>query len=106
MKSYTTELLASQASPLYQVTVIEQDDSILQFQIAINNPEKLDAVVLEAYKSIKNPAAPKEPTYKEKRKSEYPPVEDYLDGIVKNDQDQVQRYIDACNAVKAKYPKE
>jgi hypothetical protein len=106
MKSYTTEILASQASPLFQVTVIEDDDSTLQFQIATNDVNNLNAVVSEAYQSIKNPTAPKEPTYKEKRKSEYPPVEDYLDGIVKGDQDQVQQYIDTCNAVKAKYPKE
>jgi len=43
--------------------------------------------------------------YKEKRKREYPPMEDYLDGIVKGDQDQIQEYIDECLAVKAKYPK-
>ena len=41
-----------------------------------------------------------------KRQAEYPPFTDYLDGIVKGDQAQVQAYIDACNAVKAKYPKE
>jgi len=40
-----------------------------------------------------------------KRQSEYPPMSDYLDGIVKGDQTQVQAYIDACLAVKAKYPK-
>ena len=30
---------------------------------------------------------------------------DYIDGIVKGDTAQVQTYIDACLAVKAKYPK-
>lgn len=40
-----------------------------------------------------------------KRAAEYPPMADYLDGIVKGDQAQVQAYIDACLAVKAKYPK-
>jgi hypothetical protein len=30
---------------------------------------------------------------------------DYLDGIVKGDDAQVQAYIDACLAVKNKYPK-
>ncbi len=30
---------------------------------------------------------------------------DYLDGIVKGDDTQVQKYIDDCLAVKAKYPK-
>lgn len=46
-----------------------------------------------------------EETYKEKRLREYPPFTEYLDGITKGDAAQVQRYIDACLAVKAKYPK-
>jgi hypothetical protein len=43
--------------------------------------------------------------YKELRAKEYPAITDYLDGIVKGDNAQVQAYIDACLAVKAKYPK-
>ena len=43
--------------------------------------------------------------YKELRAKEYPPITDYIDGIVKGDNAQVQAYIDACLAVKAKYPK-
>jgi hypothetical protein len=43
--------------------------------------------------------------YKTNRAEEYPPMADYLDGIVKGDQTQIQAYIDACLAVKAKYPK-
>lgn len=39
------------------------------------------------------------------RAAEYPPMTDYLDGVVKGDQAQIQAYIDACLAVKAKYPK-
>lgn len=49
---------------------------------------------------------PVPPTYAELRAAEYPDFRDYLDGIVKGDQAQVQAYIDACLAVKAKYPKE
>lgn len=45
-------------------------------------------------------------TYAEKRAAEYPPVADYMDSIVKGDDTQKQAYIDACLAVKAKYPKE
>lgn len=45
------------------------------------------------------------PTYRDLRALEYPPAADYLDGIVKGDAAQVQAYIDACLAVKAKYPK-
>ena len=43
--------------------------------------------------------------YIAKRIAEYPPITDYLDGVVKNDQVQIQAYIDACQAVKTKYPK-
>lgn len=43
--------------------------------------------------------------YQRKRKAEYPPIEDYLDAVVKGDSGQLQRYTDACLAVKAKYPK-
>ena len=43
--------------------------------------------------------------YIAKRAAEYPPITDYIDGVVKGDQAQIQAYIDACLAVKAKYPK-
>jgi hypothetical protein len=43
--------------------------------------------------------------YKRLRKPEYPPITDYLDGVAKGDQDQIDAYIAACLAVKAKYPK-
>ena len=33
------------------------------------------------------------------------PLADYLDGLVKGDQAQIAKYIAACLAVKAKYPK-
>lgn len=44
-------------------------------------------------------------TYAQKRVAEYPPMADYIDGIVKGDQAQVDAYVAACMAVKAKYPK-
>lgn len=43
--------------------------------------------------------------YARKRESEYPPVTDYLDGVVKGNQAQIDAYIAACQAVKTKYPK-
>ena len=46
------------------------------------------------------------PTYQELRTKEYPPYADYLDGVVKGDQAQIDKYIADCLAVKAKYPKE
>jgi len=43
--------------------------------------------------------------YQRKRAIEYPPITDYLDGVVKGDQEQIDDYIAACQAVKTKYPK-
>jgi hypothetical protein len=44
--------------------------------------------------------------YKYQRAAEYPPMADYIDGVVKGDQAQIDAYIAACMAVKAKYPKD
>lgn len=43
--------------------------------------------------------------YQRLRAIEYPDFREYLDGIVKEDQAQIDAYIAACQAVKAKYPK-
>jgi len=45
------------------------------------------------------------PTYTQLRASAYPPIQDYLDGIVKGDSAQVKAYIAACLAVKNRFPK-
>lgn len=60
-------------------------------------------------KDIPEPEVEPEPpplTYVQKRGMEYPSPFDYLDGVVKGDQAQIDAYIAACQAVKAKYPKE
>ena len=64
---------------------------------AEGNPVAYDKAAAQAYADAQ--------AYKAKRAAEYPPITDYLDGIIKGDQAQVQAYIDACLAVKAKYPK-
>ena len=43
--------------------------------------------------------------YARKRKAAYPDIYDYMDGIVKNDQTQINKYIADSQAVKARYPK-
>lgn len=77
-----------------------QDEFIKEGLIAITNAEA-DAIRVANQQTAFNAL-----TYAEKRRSEYPPMTDYLDGVVKGDQAQIQAYIDACLAVKAKYPKE
>jgi hypothetical protein len=44
-------------------------------------------------------------SYSELRQQEYPPMEDYLDGIVKGDQAQIDKYIADCLEIKQKHPK-
>ena len=65
---------------------------------AQGNPIAIDMVAVNAWV---DPEA-----YKAQRASEYPSITDYLDGVVKGDQAQIDKYIADCLAVKAKYPKE
>ena len=62
-----------------------------------NNEVAYDKAAVQAYVDAH--------AYIAKRASEYPPMTDYLDAIVKNDQAQIDKYIADCLAVKAKYPK-
>lgn len=39
------------------------------------------------------------------RENAYPPMKDYLDAVVKGDQEAIDNYIAKCKAVKEKYPK-
>lgn len=62
------------------------------------NKVEIDLVAVDAW--VKPNA------YKAKRQAEYPPITDYLDGVVKGNQAQIDKYIAGCLAVKTKYPKE
>jgi hypothetical protein len=77
-------------------TVVTIDDGTGAFDTNGNKVE-IDLALVNAWV---DPEA-----YKAKRAAEYPSYTDYLDGIVKGDDAQVQAYIDACNAVKNRYPK-
>ena len=79
---------------LYPNVVLTRDDVAYDKdnnEVAYDNDAVEALVASEAYKAL--------------RAAEYPDFRDYLDGIVKGDQEQIQAYIDACQAVKAKYPK-
>ena len=64
---------------------------------ADGNEVAYDKAAVEAYVAAH--------AYIAKRQAEYPPYTNYLDGIVKGDQAQIDAYIAACQAVKTKYPK-
>jgi hypothetical protein len=75
------------------VVTIRGDDAF----DADGNPVTYDETVVQAYIDAH--------AYIAKRQAEYPPMTDYLDGIAKGDQAQINKYIADCQAVKAKYPK-
>ena len=75
------------------VAVIRGDDAF----DADGNPVTYDETAVQAYIDAH--------AYKAKRQAEYPNVIDYIDGVVKGDQAQIDKYIADCLAVKAKYPK-
>jgi hypothetical protein len=64
---------------------------------ANGNQVSYDEVAVQAYIDSK--------AYIAKRQAEYPSFINYLDGVVKGDQAQIDKYIADCQAVKAKYPK-
>ena len=76
-----------------QVITINGDEAF----DAEGNPVVYDKVAVQAYVDAH--------AYIAKRAAEYPPITDYLDGVVKGDQAQIDKYIADCQAVKAKYPK-
>jgi hypothetical protein len=61
------------------------------------NKVEYDAVAVQQYVDAH--------AYIAKRQAEYPNLLDYIDGVVKGDQAQIDAYIAACQAVKNKYPK-
>ena len=84
-----------------QVTVIDEGVGAFDAQ---GNQVTIDNTLVQA-EVIRLQAEYEAKQYQRDRAKEYPDFKDYLDGIVKGDTAQVQAYIDACNAVKAKYPK-
>ena len=75
------------------VVTIRGDDAF----DADGNPVTYDETAVQAYIDAH--------AYIAKRQAEYPPMTDYLDGVAKGDQAQINKYIADCLAVKAKYPK-
>ena len=101
--NYTKEKLGDKH---YKVNVIiDEIEHTFQCIVANDTEEDLDAIVQWNIDNINAPEVLFEPSYADKRKAEYPPIKDYLDGIVKNDQNQIDTYILACKEVKLKYPK-
>lgn len=91
----------------YYKVIIELNNVEHIFNCVLANDTKkdLDDMVQWNIDNLNAKPVIPEPTYADKRKAEYPPIEEYLDAIVKKDQAKVDKYIADCLAVKAKYPK-
>lgn len=87
---------------MHTTTVNVTTGEIVQIPYTLEEQAKYD-IKQAAWAAERSALAATE--YQRLRAAEYPPITDYIDGIVKGDQAQVQAYIDACLAVKAKYPK-
>ena len=79
---------------LYPQIAVIRDDIAYD---ANNNEVVYDKDAVQAYVDAH--------AYIAKRAAEYPQITDYIDGVVKGDQVQIDKYIADCIAVKAKYPK-
>jgi acid stress-induced BolA-like protein IbaG/YrbA len=75
------------------VVTIRGDDAF----DAQGNPVTYDEIAVQAYIDAH--------AYIAKRQAEYPPITDWIDGMVKGDQAQIDKYIADCLAVKERYPK-
>lgn len=77
-----------------------EDQPVLEGLIAISEEEKDEILAqreMDRFNSL---------SYAIKRRRAYPPMEEYLDAIVKGDQAQLENYIQKCLEVKSLYPKQ
>jgi hypothetical protein len=100
---YTKEKLGEKYYKV--ITTVNGIEHIFHCIVANDTQEDLNELVQWNIDNLNTTPVIYEPTYADKRKAEYPPIEDYLDGVVKGDQAQIDTYIAACQAVKDKYPK-
>jgi len=89
-------------NPKAEVTVIGEDTNNIEWKNG-TQPIPANEILAKQQELI---AEYNSNQYQRDRANEYPDFKDYLDGIVKGDQAQIDKYIADCLAVKAKYPKE
>jgi hypothetical protein len=100
---YTKEKIRDNA---YKVkTIVNGVEHTFNCVVANDTKADLNELVQWNIDNLSAPFVEPQLSYADKRKSEYPPIENYIDGVVKGNQTQIDEYIAACLAVKAKYPK-
>ena len=89
-------------NPTAQVTVIGEDVDNIEWHNG-TTPIPANEILAKQQELI---AEYQSKQYQRDRAKEYPDFKEYLDGIVKGDQAQIDKYIADCLAIKTKYPKE
>lgn len=82
-------------------TIDDMDYSTLVFANDVEKPSEEEI----NYKFIELKTQFNNAEYQRLRAPEYPPIEDFADAWVKNDEQALEDYRQKCLAVKAKYPK-
>jgi hypothetical protein len=90
---------------VFKVESVEQPSVGFDKNVTEGQPELVDGVWKQVWTVTNATAEEHLNRILSARANEYPPMSDYLDGIVKGDQAQIDTYIAACQAVKTKYPK-
>ena len=100
---YTKEKIRENS---YKVTtIVDGVEHTFNCVVAKDTEADLNELVQWNIDNLSAPFVEPQLSYADKRKSEYPSIENYIDGVVKGDQTQIDNYIAECLAVKAKYPK-
>jgi len=103
----TPRLIRGQWYVPYAITSSTDEDGVISYEASEVASKTLFAHDLDAVVPAGNNADVIEAVkhgIRLQRAAEYPPIQDFLDGTAKDDQDQIDEYKAACLAVKAKYP--
>jgi hypothetical protein len=107
MEKFTQWVKLQDGKILYGPSTYKHDDTYVEYEEVVNITKPFSRLIenieMVGGKCVKTITSVTD--YKVQREAEYPPITDYLDGVVKGDQAQIDAYIAACQAVKAKYPK-
>jgi GTP-binding protein EngB required for normal cell division len=99
-KTFTFASAISAIDKSIQVNIINDDYENIEW---LNSQPIPKQTLLDKIEELKDEYNSKQ--YQRDRQKEYPDFKEYLDGIVKGDQIQIDKYIADCLAVKTKYPK-
>ena len=93
----------------YEAWKVDKDLEATEEVIVGKDEEDNDIVetrLVNVYEEVEvNVSAWKIENYALLRKAEYPPIEEYMDALVKGDEEAIEAYKEKCLAVKAKYSK-